>query len=240
MTNKENISMEELRKNIANYTENKLQKNYYQLKNEYFALENSYNLAKGQEADEFSKKLLFIGSFILTGFCSDFLLSVLEDWSEPTKTLDSLKEQCSNVLPHDKMLTEWSEEEKTVLSGLNFTYEKAYWLLITATSDYYSKDAFLLNKSVLSAGGNPFALAPFVFGNTQFLLYNNRFVAWDLTSIMAVHNKHQEVLDLNVNWLKLSEDQHDYIKALGSSNTVDEFKVKRGDNSKNFTKVSEI
>lgn len=240
MTNKEKLSMEELQKGMKTYTENKLQKNYYQLKNEYHALENSYGLANSQETDEFSKKLLFVGSFILTGFCSDFLLTLLEDWSEPTNTLESLKLQCSNVLPHAKPLTNWSEEEKAVLSGLNFTYEKAYWLLITATSDYYSKDAFLLNKSVLASGGNPFALAPFIFGQTQFILYNNRFVAWDLTSIMTVHNKHQESLDLNVHWDKLAEDQQAYIKDLTSSNTVDEFKVKRGDNIKNFTKATEI
>lgn len=235
MTNKEKLSMEELKEGMKTYTENKLQKNYYQLKNEYHALENSYGLANEKGPDEFSKKLLFVGSFILTGFCSDYLLALLEDWSESQNTLDSLKAQCSTVLPIQQPLTNWSDEEKAVLSGLNFNYEKAYWLVMTSTSDYYSRDPFLLGKSILSAGGNIFATVPFPFGNTQFLLYNNRFVAWDLTKIMEVHLKFQETLDLNIAWETLTEEAKDYIKDLQASNTPDEFKVKRVSKQNNFS-----
>ena len=229
-------NIEELKESLNKFKEIQEQDRYRYLMDLTNAVYNCYEMAKPIEK-EFERKLLFMGSFIMTGFCNDYLFERLSEWADTELTLEDLLLICNYNLPVTKKFNEWSDEEKTNLNKVNKTHEQAYKLLITLTSGYYQKNLFVLNKNIVLAGGNPFALASINIVGFEFLLYDNHFVAWDLEKIMEIHNilKETTEIDLEKNKQRLTSEAKGYLNAFRTCRTEEEF-VEKINNVK-FTKL---
>lgn len=229
-------NIEELQESLNKFKEIQEQDRYRYLMDLTNAVYNCYEMAKPIEK-EFERKLLFMGSFIMTGFCNDYLFERLSDWANTELTLEDLLLICNYNLPVTKKFNEWSDEEKTNLNMVNKTHEQAYKLIITLTSGYYQKNLFALNKNIVLAGGNPFALASINIVGFEFLLYDNHFVAWDLEKIMEIHNilKETTEIDLEMNKKRLTSEAKGYLNAFRTCRTEEEF-VEKVNNVK-FTKL---
>ena len=220
-------NIEELQESLNKFKELQEQDRYRYLMDLTNAVYNCYEMAKPIEK-EFERKLLFMGSFIMTGFCNDYLFERLDDWANTELTLEDLLLICNYNLPVTKKINEWSDEEKSNLKMVVKTHEEVYKLLVTLTSGYYKKNFFDLNKTIAVVGGNPFALSSVNIVGFDFLLYDNHFVAWDLENIMAIHNRLKDTteIDLEMNKTRLTSEAKGYINAFKECRTEEEFVAK--------------